>query len=92
MELCVDGAVDVVSLEARVRVAEGCCGGHGTVAAAHALAIVSAAMVFAATPVVSAAKRLLCLSLATSSRRPEEDNVIRLGTYSTSRPQDNVLT
>jgi hypothetical protein len=61
MELGVDGAVDVVSLEARVRVAEGCRGGHDTVAAAHALATVCAAMVFAATPVVSAAKRLLCL-------------------------------
>jgi hypothetical protein len=48
-----------------VRMAEGCHGGHGTVAAAHALATVSAAMVFAATPVVSAAKRLLCVSLVT---------------------------
>jgi hypothetical protein len=71
MELGVDGAVDVVSLKARVRVAEGCRGGHGPVAAAHALATVSAAIVFAATPVVSAVKRLLCLSLATSSRRPD---------------------
>jgi hypothetical protein len=45
--------------------AEGCHGGHGTIAAAQELATVSAAMVFAATPVVSAAKRLLCVSLAT---------------------------
>jgi hypothetical protein len=71
MELGVDGAVEVVSLKARVRVAEGCRGGHGTIAAAYALATVSAAMVFAATPVVSAAKGLLCLSMANSSRRPE---------------------
>jgi hypothetical protein len=63
MELSVDRAVDNVSLEAGVSVAKGCRGGHGTVAAPHASATVSAAMVFAAIPVVSAAERLLSHSL-----------------------------
>jgi hypothetical protein len=70
MELGVDKAVDDVSLEAGVRVAKGCHGGHGTVAAAHASATVSAAMVFAAIPVVSAAKRLLGLIESTKSTKP----------------------